>query len=66
MLASSHTLSLREACVAGVWAHLLLVKGKWGEGGPRAAVPRTRAGGSSLDTVVRACRLSLEPATQWS
>lgn len=64
--ALSHTLSLWEACVSGVWAHLLLVEGEWGVRRAPGSCPSDPGGESSLDTTVPACRLSLEPVTQWS
>lgn len=66
MLASSHTLSLREARVSGVWAHLLPVEGEWGVKRAAGSCPSDPGGGSSLNTAVPACRLSPEPVTQWS
>ena len=66
VLALSHTLSLREARVSGVWAHLLPVEGEWGLRRAPGSCPLDPGGGSSLDTTVPACRLSPEPVTQWS
>lgn len=45
MLASSHTLSLREAHVSGVWAHLLPVEGEWGVKRAPGSCPSGRAVG---------------------